>query len=257
MLGMEVVVQFIVGSKEQFMRYLPVVIVILAFILAPVLSGAADFSAYSELDVADSFLNSLFERFETKQVSFNVSKPFELGVLKRFPVEIGFLMCEPERTPDLIEELESFFESDTSLRVSSMAIFSSADFRQDGKIVVKVVMYASIFCSPAADEAKKFFPNAELKEILRRAKFEPGVKFQQSNDEIDIWLTNLRIISENNSKWAFEFAGYAKDDEALRTATDAIFSASGISDFVFPTTSQTTYSKLPFLKFDGLASFIK
>ncbi|HAE37983.1 MAG TPA: hypothetical protein DCG57_04995 [Candidatus Riflebacteria bacterium] len=177
--------------------------------------------------------------------------------MKRFPVEICFLMCEPERTPDLIEELESFFESDISLRVSSLAIFSSADVRQDGKIVVKVVMYASIFCSPAADEAKRFFPNDGLKEILKRAKFEPGVQFQQSKDEIDIWLTNMRIISEKNSKWTFQFAGYARDDEALRAATDQISAASGISDFAFPTTSQTTYSKLPFLKFDGIASFVK
>ena len=239
------------------MRYLGTMIVLLAFLLMPFLSGAADLSEYSELEVANSFFYSLFERFETKQISFNVSKPFELGALKRFPVEIGFLMCEAERTPDLIEELESFFESDTSVRVSSMAIFSSADVRQDGKIVVKVVMYADIFCSPAADEAKRFFPNDELKEIFKKTRFEPGVQSQQNIDEISIWLTSLRVISEKNSKWAFELAGYARDDETLRAATDEISASSGLFDFVFPTTSLTTYSKLPFLKFDGRASFIK
>jgi len=239
------------------MKYCASVIVFFAFFMVPALSGAADFSVYSELDMAASFLQSFFERFDAKQVSFNVSKPFKLGVLKRFPVEIGFLMCEPERTPELVEELESFFISDTSLRVSSLAIFSSADVRQDGKVIVKMIMSANIFCSPAADEVKRFFPNDELKEILKRAKFEPGVQFQQSQEEIDIWLKSLRVISEKKSKWVFQFDGYAKNYEALKATTNSISASSGISDFVFPTTSQTTYSKLPFLIFAGTASLIK
>jgi len=236
-------------------------IVVLVLVMLPRISSAADLSSYPnveappDLEAAYGFIYDLFNRFEASKVNFKVSKPFELGALRDYLVEINFLMCEPEKITSLIDEMENFCESDTALRVTSVAILSSADVRQDGKIVTKVGMYAHFSHTPAADEVKRTFPNDALTSILTVAKFEPGVKNLRRQDDINIWLSKMIVIANKTSNWNFEFSGYVKNIDALKASTEGF--SSNFSDVAFPTVNEVTYSKYPFIRFDGIASIVK
>jgi|GEM_PF-2113400 len=248
------------------MRQFALVILCLAFWAAALNPVAADFNAYPQFAGVDNFVHELFDRMGAKISNFNVSEPLESGALKRYSFELGFTMSEPEKIPELIRELEGFQGSDIALRASSMVITITAEPRRNGRVIVYSVLNAHLINVPKAEDASKSFPNDMLTAIFKTAKFEPAeqtnskldavlnMKRRGKNDKIDIWLTNLRVSGEDAS---IQMLGYANAFKTIRSAADGIVASKAAVEVAINTISQTSYSKLPVLQFEALASMKK
>jgi hypothetical protein len=214
-------------------------------------SGFADFGRFSDLKKADDFVYDLLEKFQARVLDFKVSDPLNVEDGQEFPVELGFSFCEPERLPDLIDQLESFKNPDMALRASAVTVSVSAESRpDDGKVIVVCTMIFRLIKSAKAGKFPLNQGREMLTGIFETAHFEPGIQKRAKVDGVNIWLTNLRMDSDNR----IQFTGYASSNQQLISSFKSMIEEKKVPGAGFWTMNANTYSSLPVWRFDATAS---